>query len=67
MAHWSDEYLNMVADCEQRSADLTEWETGFIASIRSRLERGGILTAKQIETLDTIWHRATSHTHRVRG
>jgi hypothetical protein len=62
MTHWTDEYLTMVADCEQRTDALTEWETGFIASIRSRLERGCTLTARMIETLDAIWDRVTRET-----
>jgi hypothetical protein len=60
MATWVDEYLAMVEDCEKRESRLTEWEAGFIDSIRSRLERELPLSAKQIETLDKIWERATS-------
>lgn len=59
MATWTDEYLQMVEDCEKRESRLTEWEQGFINSIRHRLEEEKPLTPKQIETLDNIWERAT--------
>ena len=38
MSNWTDEYLQMVDDCEKRESRLSEWEQGFIESIRSRLE-----------------------------
>jgi len=60
MATYSDEYLTMVKDCEKRESRLTEWEQGFVDSIRHRLERKQPLSAKQTETLDKIWERATA-------
>lgn len=60
MATWVDEYLTLVEDCEKRESRLTEWETGFVDSIRRRLEKEQRLSAKQIETLDSIWERATA-------
>jgi hypothetical protein len=60
MGTWADEYLTMIDDCEKRESRLTEWETGFIDSIRNRLERELPLSAKQTETLDKIWERATA-------
>ena len=60
MGTWVDEYLTMVEDCEKRESRLTDWETGFIDSIRNRLERELPLSAKQTEILDKIWERATA-------
>ena len=57
---WVDEYMQMVEDCEKRESRLTEWEQGFIDSIRHRLEQGNPLTPKQTETLEKIWERATA-------
>ena len=57
---WADEYLTMVDDCEKRESRLTEWEIGFLDSIRHRLERELLLSAKQPEALDKIWERATA-------
>jgi hypothetical protein len=59
-AGWADEYLTLVDDCEARESRLSDWERGFVDSIRSRLENGVTLTPKQIETLDNIWTRATA-------
>jgi len=56
---WVDEYLKMVEDCEDRESRLTEWETNFIDSIKTRLNALLPLTVKQIETLETIWERTT--------
>lgn len=58
MTDWSSEYLRMIEDCECRS--LTEWEEGFIDSIRSQIEAGRRLTDTQVEKLDEVWERATS-------
>jgi len=59
MATWVDEYMTMVNDCEKRESRLTDWERGFIDSIKHRLQDGGGLTPKQAETLDGIWERVT--------
>lgn len=59
MATWIDEYMTLIEDCEKRESRLTEWEVGFVDSIRHRLERELPLSPKQIETLDKIWERAT--------
>ena len=60
---WIDEYMTLVEDCEKRESRLTEWEQGFIDSIRNRLEKDEPrpLSPKQIETLDEIWERATAN------
>lgn len=60
MTTWADEYLRLVEDCEKRESRMTEWEIGFISSIRSRLEDDRPLTDKQTETLDKIWERVTA-------
>lgn len=50
----------MIDDCEKRESKLTEWESGFIDSIRNRLEQEKPLSSKQTETLDKIWERVTA-------
>ena len=60
MSDWTDEYLTMLEDCEKRESRLTDWERGFVDSLRSQIERGARPTAKQIETLDEIWEKATA-------
>lgn len=55
----NDEHEQMVADCEARESRLTEWEAGFIDSLRRRLDRGGSLTDQQAEALDRVWTRVT--------
>ena len=54
-----DEHLTMVQDCENRESKLTDWERGFIDSIKQQLERGRALSEKQAERLDAIWERVT--------
>lgn len=60
MAHWTDEYLTLVEDCEARESRLTEWEASFLDSIRRQLESERALSEKQTETLDKIWERVTA-------
>lgn len=57
---WQDEYKQMVTDCLNRRAHLTDWELGFIESINAQLNAGKILTPKQIEKLDTVWENCTN-------
>ena len=59
MSDWSDEYLTMLNDCENRQERLTEWECTFVDSMRSQISRGRRPTAKQIEILDRVWDKAT--------
>lgn len=59
MATWADEYLAQLDDCERRSERLTDWECGFIDSLRRQIESGRRPTPKQIETLDNVWSKAT--------
>jgi hypothetical protein len=56
----SEEHLSMIEDCEQRESKLTEWEAGFLDSIRGWIEQDKRLSAKQADTLDKIWERVTS-------
>lgn len=59
-ADWSDEYVAMLEDCEARDSRLTDWERGFVDSLRAQIERGRRPTARQIETLDNVWEKATA-------
>lgn len=61
MDSWADEYFTMLDDCEERESRLTDWERGFVDSLRIQLEHDRRPSAKQIETLDNIWERATAH------
>jgi len=56
----TDEYLTMLDDLEKREERLTDWERGFVDSLRSQIERDRRPSAKQIESLDGIWERATA-------
>lgn len=62
-ANWEDTYLVLVQDCEvdRRSKYLTDWETEFLASIRTQLENSRTLSIKQIETLEGVWEKATKN------
>lgn len=57
---WADEYITLLDDCEAREERLTDWERGFVDSLRRQLEEGRRPTTKQIETLDSVWERATA-------
>ena len=37
--------------------DLTEWEAGFLRSVRSHFALYGSLSAKQMQTLSRIWDK----------
>lgn len=54
-----DEHATMIEDCEKRESKLSDWERSFIDSISMQLSKGAALTARQAETLDSIWERAT--------
>jgi hypothetical protein len=55
----TEEHLEMIIDCEQRESRLTEWEVGFIDSVRNHIERGQSLSIKQETKLIGIWNNAT--------
>ena len=59
MATWADEYITLLDDCEKREERLTDWERGFVDSLRRQIEQGRRPSQKQIEALDTAWERAT--------
>ena len=40
MTTWADEYLTMLDDCEKREERLTDWERGFVDSLRRQIEQG---------------------------
>lgn len=61
MSKINEDHLQMVKDCEDRESLLDEWETGFISSIRDRLENGKSLTDTQEEKLDKIWDKVTQN------
>ena len=52
MTTWADEYMELLDDCEQREDRLTDWERGFVDSLRSQLEKDRRPSAKQVDTLD---------------
>lgn len=60
MTTWADEHLQLLHDCELRENRLTDWERGFVDSLHRQIEQGRRPSPKQIETLDTIWERATA-------
>ena len=60
MTTWQDEYVTLLDDCERREERLSEWERGFVDSLRRQIEQGRRPTPKQIEALDRAWERATA-------
>lgn len=60
MAEWQDEYRRMIDDCQARESALTGWETNFIQSLSEQLDKGRVLTSKQMEKLSDVWERVTS-------
>lgn len=50
----------MLTDCELRENRLTEWERGFVDSLRHQIEAGRQPSQKQIDALDNVWERATA-------
>ena len=65
MKTWVDEYATMLKDCEKRSEWLTEWDRGFVESLRRQIADGRQPSAKQIEKLDNVWERVTAMRHRT--
>jgi hypothetical protein len=47
--HWVDAIL------EEASEDLNEWQSGFIASIKDRLDKNITLTERQAIALESIY------------
>jgi hypothetical protein len=53
------EHQQLADDCEARESRLSEWERGFIDSIKARLADGKALSSNQAQKLEEIWDRAT--------
>ena len=59
MSGWADEYVTLIEDCERRESKLSDWQRGFVDSLRRQIEQGKPPTPKQIEKLDEAWEQAT--------
>lgn len=55
-----EEYMQMIEDCEERESCLSEWEAGFISSMRNWLEQNKRPTPRQEEAINRIWNKATA-------
>ena len=55
----ADDDDTMIEDCETRESKLSDWERGFIDSLKAWRARGIPLTDKQRERLNAIWDRVT--------
>lgn len=51
--------MQMIEDCENRESKLTDWERGFIDSLRHATDKGYSLTEKQVKILEEIWDKVT--------
>ena len=60
MTDWTTEYMTLLEDCTKRSERLNDWELSFVDSLERQIADGRRPSPKQIETLDTIWERATA-------
>ena len=60
MTTWDSEYLQLIDDCEQRESRLSDWERGFIDSMREQIGSGRVPSSMQLDTLDAAWERATA-------
>jgi hypothetical protein len=60
MTDWTSEYAQLLEDCEKRSERLSDWEASFIDSLGRQIADGRRPSQKQIDTLETIWERATA-------
>ena len=62
MSNWTDEYLQMIYDCEQREGKLSDWERNFLSALRENLERDFPLplSERQLGKLDEVWERVTA-------
>ena len=54
------EHQQLVDDCEARESRLSDWERGFIDSLKARLASHAALTTTQAQKLDEIWERVTA-------
>jgi len=54
------EQAQLIEDCETREERLSDWERGFIDSLKQQLEAGRNLSQKQADRLDEIWTSVTA-------
>jgi len=52
--------VQLIKDCENRESRLSDWERSFLDSIKRQLEAGRTLSQRQLDTLGTVWERATA-------
>ena len=53
-------FTRMMQDCERRESQLSDWERGFLDSIKHQFDvRNRALTDKQQAIFDKIWEKAT--------
>lgn len=50
----------LIADCEAHESRLSDWEAGFIDSIKAQITDGRALSDRQAATLEKIWEKATA-------
>ncbi|MGK2884397.1 MAG: hypothetical protein ACSLE8_06410 [Rhodococcus sp. (in: high G+C Gram-positive bacteria)] len=55
-----DDADDMLDDCENRSERLSDWELGFIDSLKAQRYEGKSLTQSQYDKLEEVWRRATA-------
>lgn len=60
MTDWTTEYATLLDDCIKREERLTDWERGFVDSLSKQIADGRRPSAKQVETLDSVWERVTA-------
>ena len=61
MTPWVEDCLQLVEDCEKRESRLTDWEAGFVDSIKMTLLDERPISRKQIDALNEIWKRASAN------
>jgi hypothetical protein len=57
--HWTDEYREMIDDCQSRADRMSEWESGFMDSIEEQLHDTKSLSPKQVDILNRVWEKVT--------
>lgn len=57
---WSREDQNtMLEAIEHQGVNLTVWEEGFVESLRTHFDAGGVLSDRQLETLERVYAERT--------
>lgn len=57
--HWTDEYREMIDDCQNRVDRMTQWESEFMDSIEEQLHDTKSLSSRQINVLNRVWEKVT--------